>query len=148
MSELRDLYQEVILDHNKHPRHFGRLEGATHQARGHNPLCGDQVEVFIAVDGDTVREATFEGDGCAICTASASLMTEAVQGRALIEVEALFERFHRIVTDERAEIDPALGKLAVLAGVRDYPTRVKCATLPWHTLHAALSRQSEVSTEV
>lgn len=146
MSDLRDLYQEVILDHNKHPRNFRVLEPASHQAKGHNPLCGDRVEVYLQIEHGVVQAASFEGDGCAISTAAASLMTEAVIGKPLAEVEALFRSFHELITQERVP-EVELGKLAVLAGVRDYPTRVKCATLPWHTLQAALQQKAEASTE-
>jgi nitrogen fixation NifU-like protein len=146
MSDLRDLYQEVILDHNRHPRNFRVLEPASHQAKGHNPLCGDRVEVYLRIEDGVVREVSFEGDGCAISTASASIMTEAVLGKRLEEVETLFREFHQLVTQNRVP-EVELGKLAVLAGVRDYPSRVKCATLPWHTLQAALNHQAKVSTE-
>jgi len=140
-SELLDLYQEVILDHNKRPRNTGRLDPATHHAEGHNPLCGDRLTVYVDSDGETVRDIRFEGAGCAISTASASLMTEVVKGRSLPEVDRLFEAFHELLTGDpsvRAVDDPALGKLAVFSGVREFPVRVKCATLAWHTLKAAL----------
>lgn len=153
MSELdvlRDLYQEVILDHNRRPRNFRVLEGANRTAEGYNPLCGDKVSIYLRVEDDIVREATFQGSGCAISKASASLLTEAVTGRRLDEVDALFQRFHRMVTAEPSEpVDvEGLGKLSVLAGVREYPARVKCATLAWHTLRAAVDATGEpVSTE-
>jgi nitrogen fixation protein NifU and related proteins len=150
MSDLRDLYQEVILDHTKHPRNFGALERATHSASGRNPLCGDQLVLTLDVAADRVRDARFAGKGCAISTASASLLTEAVKGKTTGEAHALFERFHRAVTAPSGqEPDLAgLGKLAVLAGVREFPTRVKCASLAWHTLEAALSGAAEpVTTE-
>ena len=138
MSDLRELYQEVILDHNKHPRNFGELDGADRHADGHNPLCGDRLAVYVNLVGDVIADVSFLGSGCAISKASASLMTEAVRGKTLAEAQQLFEKFHRMVTTTTASIDDAgLGKLAVLAGVRDYPTRVKCASLAWHTLRAA-----------
>lgn len=149
MSDLRDLYQEVILDHNRSPRNFGKLDGADLSADGHNPLCGDRLSVTVKLNGDRVSDVRFEGAGCAISKASASLMTEGVKGRTLDELPRLFDRFHRLVTDRTAPVDDAeLGKLAVFAGVRDYPARVKCAVLAWHTLRAALDEGSEVvSTE-
>jgi nitrogen fixation NifU-like protein len=150
MSDLRDLYQEVILDHTKNPRNKGGLEHATHRAQGSNPLCGDQLALFLEVADGRVRDARFTGRGCAISTASASLLTEAVKGRSPAEAHALFERFHRAVTtppDEPVDVSE-LGKLAVLAGVREFPMRVKCASLAWHTLEAALAGQNEpVTTE-
>ena len=140
MSDLRELYQSVILDHNKAPRNFRHPAGANRTAEGHNPLCGDQLTVYLTVDDGVVADAAFEGSGCAISTASASLMTEGVKGRPLVEVEKLFEGFHRLVTADptSAPDDAGLGKLAVFAGVREFPVRVKCATLAWHTLIAAL----------
>jgi nitrogen fixation NifU-like protein len=148
MSDLRDLYQEVILDHYKHPRNFRRPDSANRQAEGNNPLCGDQVQVFIHLEGDVVREVGFKGSGCAISTASASLMTEALEGKTRQEAEALFQRFRGLMTGEAAEDWTELGKLEVLAGVREFPIRVKCATLAWHTFRAALENSQEaVSTE-
>jgi nitrogen fixation protein NifU and related proteins len=152
-SSLRELYQEVILDHSRKPRNFGPLPGATGQADGYNPLCGDRATVFIRVDGDTVADVKFQGAGCSISTASASMMTESIKGRTRAEAEALFERFHALVTREKKaadqEPDPALGKLAVFSGVWEFPVRVKCASLPWHTLKAALDGDAQpVSTEV
>ena len=149
MSDLRDLYQEVILDHNRSPRNFGRLDDADLQADGHNPLCGDRLSITVKLTGDRVTDLRFEGSGCAISKASASLMTEGVKGRTLDDLRRLFERFHRLVTDRTAPVDDAgLGKLAVFAGVRDYPARVKCAILAWHTLRAAVDdRHDIVSTE-
>jgi nitrogen fixation NifU-like protein len=148
MSELRDLYQEVILDHNRRPRNFGALPTANCQAEGNNPLCGDKVTVFLEVDGGRIRDAAFQGAGCAISTASASLMTEALKGRTLGEVRELFHQFHGLVTTGAGEGSPELGKLAVFAGVREFPMRVKCATLAWHTLLAALEGDGcPVSTE-
>jgi len=148
-SDLRDLYQEVILDHGKRPRNFRELPGANRRAEGYNPLCGDRETVYLQVDGDVVRDAAFQGSGCAISTASASMMTESVKGKSRSEVEALFERFHHLITGERnaAEGGAPLGKLEVFSGVREYPVRIKCATLPWHTLKAALAEGGTVSTE-
>jgi nitrogen fixation NifU-like protein len=147
MSDLRELYQTMILDHYKKPRNFGRPTTAPLEAVGDNPLCGDRITVFLDVDDEgAVREVGFEGTGCAISTASASMMTELVKGRPAAEVQELFERFHDVVTGER-EADPeALGKLAVFAGVREFPLRVKCATLAWHTLRAALGGRPETVT--
>lgn len=149
MSDLMDLYQEVILDHNKKPRNFGKLEAPDHFAEGRNPLCGDQLTVYLKMDGDRVDQIRFEGSGCAISTASASLMTEAVAGKRLEEVEALYQSFHDLLTGDPsvvAEVSPELGKLAVFSGVREYPVRVKCATLSWHTLQAALKDQENAVT--
>ena len=150
MSDLRDLYQEVILDHSKHPRNKGGLEHATHRAQGSNPLCGDQLALFVEVADGRVRDVRFSGRGCAISTASASLLTEAVKGKTPEEVHRLFARFHDVVTaapDEPVDVSE-LGKLAVLAGVREFPMRVKCASLAWHTLEAALAGKIEpVTTE-
>jgi nitrogen fixation protein NifU and related proteins len=146
--DLRELYQEVIFDHNRHPRNFGALANADRVADGYNPLCGDKVRVYLSTDGDTVRDAHFDGQGCAISTASASLMTEAVKGKSLEEVQALTEKFLAMTTGggNRAERD--LGKLEVLAGVKEFPARVKCATLAWHALTAAIKgRHETVSTE-
>jgi nitrogen fixation NifU-like protein len=150
MSDLRELYQEVVLDHSRRPRGFGKLEQATHRAQGYNPLCGDQLELELQIDGGRVRDVRFTGKGCAISTASASLLTEAVRGRSLDEAHALFERFHLAVTTPPGdEIDAAaLGKLAALTGVREFPMRVKCASLAWHTLEAAVRGEGvPVSTE-
>jgi nitrogen fixation NifU-like protein len=149
MSELSELYQEVVLDHGKRPRNFGPLEGATHRAEGLNPLCGDRITVHAKVEGGVLSEARFEGSGCAISKASASVMTGAVKGKTPAEIDALFERFHRLVTEgPGATSAEELGKLAVFGGVHEYPTRVKCASLAWHALRAALAGQGEpVSTE-
>lgn len=150
MSDLSELYRELILDHNRSPRNRRRLEGADRSAEGYNPLCGDRVTIFVNVEDDVVREVTFEGTGCAISTASASLMTESLEGKTLGEAKALFEDFHQMLTGERCEDSepPSLGKLDVFSGVRDYPARVKCATLAWHTMNAALARQNQtISTE-
>lgn len=138
MSDLRDLYQEVILDHNKRPRNFHALADAR-QANGHNPLCGDRVTVYVRMDQGRIAEAAFTGSGCAISKASASLMTEAVKGMAPDEARRLFATFHDAVTGQRDVSDDDLGKMAVLTGVRDYPSRVKCATLAWHALDDALT---------
>lgn len=149
-GDLRDLYQEVILDHNRHPRNFGVLPDANRTAEGNNPLCGDQVTVYLRVEEDRLQEISFDGSGCAISTASASLMTEALRGKTVAEAHELFHGFHHMVT---RGVDPetgadALGKLAVFSGVREFPIRVKCATLAWHTLEAALRRHEQpVSTE-
>lgn len=152
MTDLRDLYQEVILDHNKRPRNFGALRDATHRAHGDNPLCGDKVTIFLALENGRVADVRFEGSGCAISTASASLMTEAIKGKTEAELRAMFNRFHAAMTDdddaEAAATLSELDKLAVLAGVREFPIRVKCATLPWHTLVAALDHvDAPVKTE-
>jgi nitrogen fixation NifU-like protein len=149
MSELTDLYQEVVLDHGKRPRNFGPLEGQTHHAEGLNPLCGDHLVVHARVDGDRVQEVRFEGSGCAISKASASVMTGVVKGKTPAEIDALFDRFHRLVTEgAHDEDEAALGKLAVFGGVHEYPTRVKCASLAWHTLRQALKgAAAPVSTE-
>jgi nitrogen fixation NifU-like protein len=148
MSDLRELYQQVILDHHKRPRNFRKLQGANRTAQGFNPLCGDKVQIYLVVDDGAVRDVGFEGSGCAISTASASMMTEALKGKPLAEIEALFRQFHELVTG-KSDPDPALlGKLAVFAGVREFPLRVKCATLAWHTLLAALQGKSDrVATE-
>lgn len=147
-SDLRDLYQTMILDHYKKPRNYGRPAGADREAEGRNPLCGDHLKVYVHIHDDTVAEIGFEGSGCAISTASASLMTQLVKGRSREEIEALFRRFHDLVTG-RGEVDAeSLGKLEVLAGVREFPARVKCATLAWHALRAALAgSEAPVTTE-
>lgn len=144
MNDLRDLYQEVILDHSRNPRNFGHHEPSNREARGHNPLCGDQLTVYALVKDGIVEDVSFEGRGCAISTASASMMTELLKGRSEDEARELFERFRALMTGEAepAEGD-GLDKLTVLAGVRDYPMRVKCATLAWHTLKAALDQEDE-----
>ena len=149
MSELRELYQSVILDHNKRPRNFGPVEGANRSAEGHNPLCGDQLSVSLRLEDGDIAAVGFEGQGCAISKASASLMTEAVKGRSAAEAERLFQAFHDLVTGDpqSAPKDEGLGKLAVFGGVREFPMRVKCATLCWHTLRSALGEGDVVSTE-
>ena len=141
MSELTDLYQEVILDHCKRPRNFGALPGADHVAEGYNPLCGDKVKVYLALDGDHLKGVAFEGSGCAISTASASLMTEALAGKSVPEAQRLFDEVHGMLTGDpstAAEASETLGKLAALGGVREYPMRVKCATLAWHVLEESM----------
>ena len=169
-SELRELYQEVILDHSKRPRNFGELPGADRRAEGYNPLCGDRATVFLKLDGERLSDVRFVGKGCSISTASASMMTESVKGKTRVEAEQLFERFHRLVTAGpdparpgpapelgkpslapelgKSSIAPELGKLAAFSGVSEFPMRVKCATLAWHTLKAAFEGESApVSTE-
>lgn len=144
---LRDLYQEIIIDHAKTPRNFGKLEHANHCKLGHNPLCGDRLTLYIIEQNGKVEELYFEGTGCAISVASASLMTEAVKGKSIAEVQALFDDFHQLVTEGKEPLAD-LGKLAVFAGVAEFPIRVKCATLAWHTLKAALANDNNpVSTE-
>jgi nitrogen fixation NifU-like protein len=146
MSDLRDLYQEVILDHNRHPRNFGKLANANRESEGHNPLCGDRVSIFLHMEGDRIEDIAFQGSGCAISTASASLMTEALKGKSVEEARRLFHGFHDLVTTGGES--ESLGKLAVFAGVREYPIRVKCATLAWHAVQAALDQKDHpVSTE-
>ena len=149
MSELSELYQQVILDHNKKPRNFRKLEHANHSAEGYNPLCGDQLTVYLNLEDDLVKEVGFEGSGCAISKAAASMMTQAVKGKSKEQVENLFKEFHSMVTGELDEErqENSLGNLKIFAGVREFPVRVKCATLPWHTMHAALNKQDQVSTE-
>lgn len=147
MSDMRDLYQEVILDHNKRPRNFRILSQPTHTANGLNPLCGDRVSVYLDIQEGVIKDIAFQGAGCAISSASASLMTEALKGKRVDDVAPLFEAFHTIVTSD-GECPRGLGKLSVLAGVRDYPSRVKCATLAWHAVRAALEEQQQpVATE-
>lgn len=140
--DLGALYQDVILEHNRSPKNFGELPGASTQAAGRNPMCGDEVTVWLQVEGDTIRDVSFVGSGCAISKASASMMTQAVKGKTRAEAEAVFERFHAMVTGQHSDPahDPALGKLKVFAGVARFPTRVKCASLAWHAMAEALSR--------
>lgn len=146
--DLRELYQEVILDHYKRPRNRGALEEANRHAEGHNPLCGDEVHISLILEGDIVRDVRFEGQGCAISTASASLMTEAVVGKTLAEAEQLIGEFQAMVTNTGEHVSqPDMGELEALAGVREHPVRIKCATLPWHALRAALRGDGEASTE-
>ena len=149
MSDLRALYQDTILDHSRRPRNFGRLARPTHHSEGYNPLCGDKVEVFLEVDGEVVRDVSFEGAGCAISTSSASLMTQAVKGKSVAEVMALFAGVRDLMMGKDGDDGGVkLGKLTVFQGVREFPLRVKCATLAWHTLSTALAGKDEqVSTE-
>jgi len=149
VSDLRDLYQEVILDHNRRPRNWGAIAQPDRRADGYNPLCGDKLTLTMTMDGDRIADVKFEGSGCAISKASASLMTDVVKGKSKAEAEALVDKLQSVVTtpmDQPAD-DGALGKLAVLSGVREFPARVKCATLAWHTLRAALEGETAVSTE-
>lgn len=150
MADLRDLYQEVILEHSKTPRNYRQLASANHKAEGFNPLCGDHFTVYLEVEGDSIRDITFQGSGCAISKASASMMTQSLKGKTTADAEKLFDDFHKLVTGEAKKNGDAkeMGKLAVFSGVVKYPARVKCATLAWHTLHAALEgKQDAVSTE-
>ena len=147
MSELSDLYQEVILDHNKKPRNFHRLDDANRQAEGFNPLCGDQITLYLKLEDGVIRDIGFQGSGCAISKASASLMTSALKGKSEREAEELFGRFHALVTEDEPKADAeSLGKLAVFSGVREFPARVKCASLAWHTLRAALAGEKSAAT--
>ena len=150
-SELRELYQEVILDHSKRPRNFRVLPEASHQAEGFNPLCGDKATIYLRVEDDVVKDAAFKGAGCSISTASASMMTEALIGKSRTEAEALFQRFHELLTSDPSKAAenaaPELGKLAAFSGVCEFPVRVKCASLPWHTFRAALSGRGQAKTE-
>ena len=147
MSGLNELYQEVILDHNKRPRNFRTIDPSTHRADGHNPLCGDRLSLYVQVSENTIEDVAFQGSGCAISKASASLMTDAVKGQTIEAANALFARFHAMVTTPPDQPVENMGKLSVLAGVREFPVRVKCASLCWHTLKAALDRKAAVSTE-
>jgi nitrogen fixation NifU-like protein len=149
MADLRELYQQTILEHNRSPRNFKKLDMANRTAEGNNPLCGDHITLYVRLDGDVIREIGFQGSGCAISQASASLMTAAVQGKTVAEAEVLFHQFHDMVAGgPEAPADPTtLGKLAAFAGVKEFPARVKCANLSWHTLHAALQSQASVTTE-
>src|SRR3954470_10893729 len=145
--ELKDLYRDVILDHNKRPRNFGQIEHPDARADGHNPLCGDRLTLSIKLNGDRVEDVRFEGKGCAISTASASMMTEAIKGKDRATIDELFHKVHTLPTDQAAVPSPELGKLAALSGVREFPARVKCASLCWHTLNAALE-QSDAAASV
>ena len=152
MSELRELYQETILDHSRKPRNFGELPAANRKAEGYNPLCGDRATIGLALEGDVIKDIRFKGAGCSIFTASASMMTEALKGKTRAEADALFERFHRLITSDPSRaaenVAPELGKLAAFSGVCEFPVRVKCASLPWHTLRSALDGEAtRVSTE-
>jgi nitrogen fixation NifU-like protein len=139
MSALNELYQEVILDHNRHPHNFRVIDPASAKQEGYNPLCGDRLTLYLTLEGGVIRDVAFQGSGCAISKASASLMTDAVKGKTVDEARAIFDRFHQMITSPPDSPLPELGKLSVLSGVRDFPTRVKCAGLAWHTLKAALS---------
>ena len=146
--DLKDLYRDVIVDHNRHPRNFRAMPDADRRADGFNPLCGDKLTVYVKLEGDRIADVSFNGSGCAISVASASLLTESVKGRTVDEAEALFKRMHRLLTrDDAVEDSASLGKLGALSGVREFPARVKCASLCWHTLDAALHSQAQVSTE-
>ena len=148
MSDLRDLYQQVILDHNRKPRNFRVLEGANRTAEGYNPLCGDKIRLYLSVEDGVIKDAAFQGKGCAISKASASMMTQMLKGKTEAEAEGIFTKFHDLVTGHVAGDRQDLGKLAVFAGVSEFPLRVKCATLAWHALRAALKGEQEaVSTE-
>lgn len=148
MADLRDLYQEVILEHSKAPRNYRELPSANHKAEGFNPLCGDHFLLYLDLDGDTIRDIAFQGSGCAISKASASMMTQSVKGKSKQEAEKLFSEFHKLVTGQANGNHADVGKLAAFSGVSEFPVRVKCATLAWHTLHAALEgKQDAVSTE-
>ncbi len=148
MSDLRDLYQEVILDHSSHPRHFQALDDADRSADGYNPLCGDKITVFLRTKDGRIEEAAFQGSGCAICMAAASMMTHAIRDTTTEELEQKFQTFHALVTGKDGGASAELGKLIVFSGVSNFPVRVKCATLPWHTARAAMEqRQAPVSTE-
>ncbi len=149
MPDLRGLYQEVILDHSKRPRNYRVLETADHHAEGYNPLCGDRITIYLKLENDRISDVTFQGSGCAISTSSASILTETVKGKTLAETDALFEKFHALVTGERngnQAGDTSLGKLAVFSGVSEFPLRVKCATLAWHTLRSALKGEEKTVT--
>jgi nitrogen fixation NifU-like protein len=148
VSELSELYQQVILDHNKKPRNFKKLETANRHAEGYNPLCGDQLTVYMQFEGERITDVSFEGTGCAISKASASMMTQSVKGKTREEVETLFSEFHRMVMGELDEeaTPNGLGRLKIFAGVREFPARVKCASLSWHTLHAALDGEDTAIT--
>jgi nitrogen fixation NifU-like protein len=146
--DLKDLYRDVIVDHNRHPRNFREIPDADRRADGFNPLCGDKLTVYVKLNGDRIADVSFNGSGCAISVASASLLTESVKGKSVAEAEGLFSQMHQLLTRDDAAVDvPGLGKLAALSGVREFPARVKCASLCWHTLDAALHSQDQVSTE-
>ena len=148
MSDLRELYQDVILEHSKAPRNYRQLATANHKAEGYNPLCGDHFTLYLDLDGDSIHDISFQGSGCAISKASASMMTQSVKGKTREEAERLFEQFHKLVTGQANGNQADLGKLAVFSGVSQFPVRVKCATLAWHTLQAAMEgKQEPVSTE-
>ncbi len=144
--DIRDLYQEVIIDHNRHPRNFHEITAPCSQAQGFNPLCGDKITLYLKLEGDLIQDIGFQGEGCAISTASASLMTEALKGKTVTEAKTLFHEFHTAMMGATSETDPQLGKLEVLMGVKAYPVRVKCATLAWHTFQSALEQSGQVAT--
>lgn len=146
MSDLRDLYQEVILDHSKNPRNFREPEKCTRRVNGHNPLCGDRLTVFLTLEDGVVKDVSFKGTGCAISTAAASMMTEVLQGKTEAEAEVIFEKYHEMLTGDSETPPDDMGKLAVFSGVREFPIRVKCATLAWHTVRAALQKAAETVT--
>jgi nitrogen fixation protein NifU and related proteins len=149
MSELTDLYQEVILDHNRRPHNFRVIDTPTAKQEGFNPLCGDRLTLYLTLDGDVIKDVAFQGTGCAISKASASLMTDAIKGKTVTEARELFEQFHSMITSDTDTEAADLGKLSVLAGVREFPTRIKCASLAWHTMKAAVAHETDapVSTE-
>lgn len=149
MSELNDLYQEVILDHNRRPHNFRVIDPASAKQEGYNPLCGDRLTLYLALDGDVIKDAAFQGTGCAISKASASLMTDALKGKSVSDARALFDEFHAMITSNPDSPPADLGKLSVFAGVREFPTRIKCASLAWHTMKAAVAHEggAPVSTE-
>ncbi len=149
MFDIKDLYQEIIVDHNRNPRNFGKLDDANKTLEGFNPLCGDKLTLYLKTNNNKIEDISFDGSGCAISVASASLMTDAMKGKTLDEAETLFDQFHNLITTDNNDIDmEQLGKLAALAGVKDYPARVKCASLCWHTLHSAIQGDdAPVSTE-
>jgi len=149
MSELTDLYQEVILDHNRRPHNFRVIDAPTAKQEGYNPLCGDRLTLYLTLDGEVIKDASFQGQGCAISKASASLMTDAIKGKTVPEARDLFEQFHAMITSDTDTEAADLGKLSVLAGVREFPTRIKCASLAWHTMKAAVAHETDapVSTE-
>lgn len=147
MDELRELYQEIILDHNRDPKNFKKLDAATHTSEGYNPLCGDKINLYLEVEGDQIKDVGFEGSGCAISKASASVMTTMLKGKTVDEARELFGKFQKLLTSDNSNVDFAeLGKLAVFAGVKEFPTRVKCAALAWHTMLAALTEKEDVVT--
>ena len=148
MFDIKDLYQEIIVDHNRNPRNFGIIDNADKVMEGFNPLCGDKLKLYLKTEGQNITDISFDGSGCAISVASASLMTDAMKGKSINDAELLFNSFHEFITNENGADEKSLGKLAVLAGVKDFPARVKCATLCWHTLHSALIGDNKsVTTE-
>ena len=148
MFDIKDLYQEIIVDHNRNPRNFGTIDNADKVMEGFNPLCGDKLKLYLKTEGQNITDISFDGSGCAISVASASLMTDAMKGKSINDAELLFNSFHEFITNEKGADEKSLGKLAVLAGVKDFPARVKCATLCWHTLHSALIGDNKsVTTE-